>query len=266
MSSKSRLRTGSALAAVPVFVATAAMADVPPPPIQVAVMAGAQLLSRARWSETTYGTEQAANNALVPGGAGPAQQIVDPIAPMDQPLTFRISGAGKGCRVTMAVYDGGQGGNWNSAPVEAWSFTVDHFPFDYTTAAPTFFAVNPQGGTAVVTRRVRVTPSWKQPAGHMCTGNAVDTPISFVATGKYQSLITSMQGPPIELQQSWPGPTTRGRDFQLVLSGLGPVSAPVELTLSGPAKGPTANKSIEGDRQDLAGMIYGSGGGRERRS
>ena len=242
MSSKSRLRTGTALAAIPIFVGTAATADVPP--VQVSLLSGAQLLSRARWSETTFGTAQSAENALVPGDAGPAQQIVDPIAPMDQPLTFRISGTGKGCRVTMAVYDGGPGGNWNSAPVEAWSFVVDHFPFDYTTAAPTFFGVNPQGGAGVVTRRVRVTPSWKQAPGHLCTGNAVDTPISFVATGKYQSLISSMQGPAVELHQSWPGPTTRGKDFELVLSGLGPVSTPVELILSGPSY-PSATHSAQ---------------------
>ena len=48
----------------------------------------------------------------------------------------------------------------------------------------------------------------------------------------------------------------------------GPGASPSATTpaVSRHAKGSGTNKSIEGDRQDLAGMIYGSGGGRERRS
>jgi hypothetical protein len=176
-------RASVALSVLSLVVAGVASADGPAPPIRVAAFSGVQLLTRARWSEVGYGSEQATINAVVPGGAGDAQQVVDLAAPMDQALTFRVTGAGTGCRLVMAVYDGGARGAWNGYPTEAWAFTAPSFPFDYTTTASTFFTGDPQGGYGVRTRKVRVSPSSHQPRGQMCSGGSVDTTITFIATG-----------------------------------------------------------------------------------
>ncbi len=215
------------------FSAGVADADPPKPPPTFGAVLGVKLLTRTSWANTVYKTKDAARSAWVKGGAKDAWELSDIVAPLDQPLKFRFEGKGEKCKIKVHVFDGHHPyGEWNDKATHALSITVDKLPIEKGTTAKALFADDPQFGRAIFTRKLRFTPVGG--SGFNCTGPVTEQVVTFVATNDIRSVITDVKADPIQLHQERPGPTTKGAGFQMEIEGTGFVTAPVEVTLSGP--------------------------------
>jgi hypothetical protein len=229
------------LSLVAVAVGGVAEADTKPAaPPTIALFTGVHVLTRAHWSGTYYGNRDAASNAFVKGGASDGGELADILVPMANEITFKLDGKGKGCKFTFQVFEGDP---WGSKPVASWHVSADKMPFEYHATPGVFFKDHPWGGSAIATRKLRVMPAGKQPAGQMCMGVPVDTVVTFVENPKtypFHARATHLKVRDIELAQVWSstpgaGPVIQpGTGFQFDLEGVGPVLGDVDLTLSAP--------------------------------
>jgi len=198
----------------------------------VAVFTGLDVLSTIPWSHTGYKTKDAANNAFVVGGAKDAGDLADILVPMDRALKLRVRGTGQSCRLRFAIYDGSPPyGEWKDKPTHVWHVNAPQLPYTFESMPKAFFELDPGTGYGLATRKIRIAPVSEK--GHMCAGVTTETVMTFAATGHYESILTALHTSPIQLAQTWPGPTTSGSGFSFKLDGAGPLEGTVDVTLEG---------------------------------
>jgi hypothetical protein len=204
----------------------------PPAPATVAAYTGLDVLSTIPWSHTGYKTKQAANDAFVVGGAKDAGDLADILVPMDRAMKLRVNGKGQGCRLRFAFYDGSPPyGAWKDKPAAVWHVNAPQLPYTFDAMPKAFFEIDPVATGGIATRKIRVAPENEK--GHMCAGATSETIVTFGSTGHFESVLTRLETSPIQLAQSWPGPTTTGSGFSFTLEGAGPVEGAVDVTLEG---------------------------------
>jgi len=223
----------SCVSLLPGAAAVAGPAAPPPaPPPTIALYGGLDILSTIPWSHTGYKTKEAANNAWVKGASKDAGQLADILVPMDRAIKMRLKGTGQSCRLRFAIYDGSAfNGEWNEKPTSVWHVNAPQLPYTFDTSPKAFFELDPGGGYGLATRKIVVAAINEK--GHACVGPASETVLTFAATGHYESVITSLHTSPIQLAQTWPGPTTSGSGFSFKVEGAGPGEGTVDVTLEG---------------------------------
>jgi hypothetical protein len=230
-----RWRRAALLSVAPLLLGAFAVGSPPPPPPPmptVAVFQAFDVLTRIPWSQTGYGSKEAANNAFVVGGATGAGELADVLVPMDRPLKMHFGGVGQSCRFRVAMFDGAPPyGAWRDKPAHVWHVNVPGLPHTTESTAKAFFEFDP-AGSGIATRKLVVSPVNEK--GHACVGPTMELVVTFAAAGHYNSILRGLKTNPIQLHQTWPGPTTQGVGFSFTVEGSGPVEGLVDLTLEGP--------------------------------